>query len=296
MEQNHHHDRIDTIGNAFKTGIIINIVFIILEVIYGFLSNSMALVSDAGHNFSDVLALIFSWIAVRLSQQKPTLRFTYGLRRSTILTAILNTVLLLVAVAFILWETIQRIGKPHTINSGNVIIIAAVGILINGFTAWLFLKDKEHDLNIRSAFLHFVADTLVSFAVVIAGIIMSLTGITLIDSVVSFIIIAVILYSSYRLLIDSVSLALDAVPENINIEAVHQYLNGLPEVAGIHDLHIWALSTTSAALTVHLETRSQTDVTFIARIQYELNNKFKIEHSTIQVEYGRQSEHCNDCN
>lgn len=296
MERNHHHDRIDTIGNAFKTGIIINIVFIILEVIYGFLSNSMALVSDAGHNFSDVLALIFSWIAVRLSQQKPTLRFTYGLRRSTILTAILNTVLLLVAVAFILWETIQRIGKPHTINSGNVIIIASVGILINGFTAWLFLKDKEHDLNIRSAFLHFVADTLVSFAVVIAGIIISLTGITLIDSVVSFIIIAVILYSSYRLLIDSVSLALDAVPDNINIEAVHQYLNGLPEVADIHDLHIWALSTTSAALTVHLETRSQTDVTFIARIQYELNNRFKIEHSTIQVEYGGQSEHCNDCN
>jgi cobalt-zinc-cadmium efflux system protein len=296
LERNHHHDRIDTIGNAFKTGIIINIVFIILEVIYGFLSNSMALVSDAGHNFSDVLALIFSWIAVRLSQQKPTLRFTYGLRRSTILTAILNTVLLLVAVAFILWETIQRIGKPHTINSGNVIIIASVGILINGFTAWLFLKDKEHDLNIRSAFLHFVADTLVSFAVVIAGIIISLTGITLIDSVVSFIIIAVILYSSYRLLIDSVSLALDAVPDNINIEAVHQYLNGLPEVADIHDLHIWALSTTSAALTVHLETRSQTDVTFIARIQYELNNRFKIEHSTIQVEYGGQSEHCNDCN
>ena len=256
----------------------------------------MALVSDAGHNFSDVLALIFSWIAVRLSQRKPTFKFTYGFRRSTILAAILNTILLLVAIAFVLWETLQRIGKPHIINSSNVIIIATIGIFINGLTAWLFLKGKEHDLNIRSAFVHFVADTLVSFGVVLAGIVMYLTGITLIDSIVSFIIIAVILYSSYRLLIDSVSLALDAVPEYINIETVRQYLSSLPGVAGIHDLHVWALSTSAAALTVHLETNTQTDVTFIAKIQHELNDKFKIEHSTIQVEYGGQSELCNECN
>ena len=296
MEHNHKHSQIDNIGNAFKIGISLNIIFIILEVFYGFLSNSMALVSDAGHNFSDVLALMFSWIAIRLSQRKPTFKFTYGFRRSTILVAILNTILLLVAVAFVLWETIQRIGKNHSINASNVIIIAAIGIIINGLTAWLFLKGKEHDLNIRSAFVHFVADTLVSFGVVIAGFIMYLTGITLIDSIVSFIIIAVILYSSYRLLIDSVSLALDAVPENIDIEAVRQYLNCLPGVEGIHDLHIWALSTSAAALTVHLETNTQTDVNYIAKIQFELNNKFKIEHSTIQVEYGGQSELCNDCN
>ena len=296
MEHNHQHSHTDHIRNAFKIGITLNIIFIILEVFYGFLSNSMALVSDSGHNFSDVLALIFSWIAVRLSQRKPTFKFTYGFRRSTILAAILNTILLLVAVAFVLWETIQRIGKPHIINSGNVIIIAAIGIFINGLTAWLFLKGKEHDLNIRSAFVHFVADTLVSFGVVLAGIVMYLTGITLIDSIVSFSIIAVILYSSYRLLIDSVSLALDAVPEYINIETVRQYLCSLPGVASIHDLHVWALSTSAAALTVHLETSTQTDVTFIAKIQHELNDKYKIEHSTIQVEYGGQSELCNDCN
>jgi cobalt-zinc-cadmium efflux system protein len=296
MENTHHHNQNYNIGNAFKIGIAINIVFIILEVIFGFFSNSMALVSDAGHNFSDVLALIFSWIAVRLSQRKPTLKFTYGFRRSTILIAILNTVLLLAAIVFVLWETIQRLGKPQIINSYSVIIIAAIGILINGFTAWLFIKDKKHDLNIRSAFIHFVADALVSFGVVVAGLIMALTGITWIDSIVSLIIIAVILYSSYQLLIDSVSLALDAVPENIDIEAVRKYLDNLPEVAGIHDLHIWALSTSAAALTVHLETHAQTDFSFVTRIQHQLNDKFGIEHSTIQIEYGNQSEQCNNCN
>lgn len=296
MEYNHQHSQTDNIGHAFKIGIILNVIFIILEVFFGYFSNSMALVSDAGHNFSDVLALIFSWIAVRLSQRRPTFKFTYGFRRSTILVAILNTILLLVAVTFILLETVHRIGKPNIINSGNVIIIAGIGIFINGLTAWLFLKGKEHDLNIRSAFVHFVADALVSSGVVIGGIIMYLTGISLIDSILSFIIIAVILYSAYRLLIDSVSLALDAVPDSINIEAVRSYLNSLPGVTGIHDLHVWGLSTSAAALTVHLETNTQTDVNFISKIQHELNDKFQIEHSTIQIEYGGQSEPCNDCN
>lgn len=296
MEHNHQHSQIDNIGNAFRIGITINIIFVILEVVYGFFSNSMALISDAGHNFSDVFALIFSWIAIRLSQRKPTLKFTYGFRRATILITILNTFLLLAAIAFILYDSVQRLGKPQVINSKNIIIIAAIGIFINGFTAWLFIKDKKHDLNIRSAFIHFVADALVSFGVVVAGFVMALTGITWIDSLVSFIIIAIILYSSYHLLIDSVSLALDAVPENIDIEAVRHYLNDLPEVAGVHDLHVWALSTSAAALTVHLETCIQTDVTFITEIQHQLKDLFRIEHSTIQVEYGRQSELCNNCN
>jgi cobalt-zinc-cadmium efflux system protein len=296
MEHILHHNQTDKIGDAFKIGIAINIIFIILEVFYGFFSNSMALLADAGHNFSDVLALIFSWLAVRLSQRKPTLKFTYGFRRSTILVAILNTVLLLGAIVFVFWETIQRLGKPQIINSYSIIIVAAIGILINGFTAWLFLKDKKHDLNIRSAFTHFVADALVSSGVVVAGFIMALTGITWIDSIVSLIIIAVILYNSYRLLIDSVSLALDAVPENIDFEAVRKYLSDLPEVAGIHDLHIWALSTSAAALTVHLETHSPTDFTFITKIQHQLNDKFRIEHSTIQIEYGSQPQQCNNCN
>ena len=290
MEHNHSYNYDINLGNAFKTGITINIIFIIIEALFGFFSNSMALIADAGHNFSDVLALAFSWIAVILSQRKPTLKFTYGFRRSTILIALLNTILLLVAVCFILYETVERLKKPTDINANSVMIVAALGIGVNAFTAWLFMKGKKHDLNIRSAFLHFVADALVSLGVVVAGIIMAFTGTQWIDSLVSFAIILVILYSSYHLLIDSVNLALDAVPENINIEEVREFLEKQPEVEGIHDLHIWALGTTDAALTVHLTTREQTDVSFITSIQHQLHERFGIEHATIQVEFGSKED------
>lgn len=296
MEHSHQHNQIYGIGNAFRIGIALNVIFIIIEILYGLLANSMALISDAGHNFSDVLALAFSWIAMRLSQRRPTSKFTFGFRKATILAAILNTILLLVAVGIILWETLRRIGKPQSIDSDSVIIIAAIGIVVNGITALLFRKGKKHDLNIRSAFLHFIADTLVSLGVVIAGVIMLLTGVTWVDSVVSLIIVAIILYGSYHLLIDSVSLALDAVPGDIDSDQVREYLTGIPGVTGIHDLHIWALSTRDAALTVHLETSIQTDIEFISAIQQGLRDRFHIEHSTIQVEYGGQSELCNECN
>jgi cobalt-zinc-cadmium efflux system protein len=297
LEHNHTYNDAVNLGNAFRIGISINIIFVVMEAFYGFLSNSMALVADAGHNFSDVLTLVFSWIAIILSQRKPTLRFTYGFRRSTILIALLNTILLLVAVAFIVLETIQRLSKPIAINTDSVIIVAAVGVAVNGFTAWLFLKGKKHDLNIRSAFVHFIADALVSLGVVVAGVIMAFTGIVWVDSVMSFAIIAVILYSSYNLLIDSVNLALDAVPKNIDIEAIREYLKNLPEVSDIHDLHIWALSTTDAALTVHLTTQTQTDVLFITGIQNQLHEKYNIEHATIQVEYSNNASDCiNNCN
>jgi len=287
------------LGNAFKIGIALNLLFVVVELLFGFFSNSMALVADAGHNFSDILALVFSWIAILLSQRKPTLKFTYGFRRSTILIALLNTIILLGAVAFIIYETVGKISRPAAINSNNVIIIASIGIAVNGITAWLFMKGKNHDLNIRSAFVHFLADALVSFGVVVAGIIIAFTGLLWVDSVVSFVIIAVILYSSYHLLIDSVNLALDAVPENIDIEEVRNYLLSLPEVTGIHDLHIWALSTTDAALTVHLNTNTQTDVGFITSIQQVLNQRFAIHHATIQVEFRKTGENnntnCNEC-
>jgi cobalt-zinc-cadmium efflux system protein len=272
--------------NAFKIGIAINVVFILGEGFAGYLSNSMALIADAGHNLSDVLTLIFSWIAINLSQREPTLKFTYGFRRSTILVALLNTILLLIAVGFILYETIVRLNHPVVVNADSMMIIAGIGILVNAFTAWLFMKERSHDLNIRSAFVHFASDALVSLGVVIAGIIVKFTGYPWVDSAVSFIIIAVILYGSYKLLIDSVNLALDAVPENIKIELVLEYLKSLPEVAGVHDLHIWSLGTTNAALTVHLSTCVQTNVSFISSIQHHLHDQFEIEHSTIQIEYG----------
>jgi cobalt-zinc-cadmium efflux system protein len=286
MEFEHSHNHDIKIGNAFKIGITINILFVMVEALSGYVSNSMALIADAGHNLSDVLALAFSWIAIILSQRKPTLKFTYGFRRSTILIALLNTILLLVAVGFILYETVQRINKPMQVNANSMMIVATIGIGVNAFTAWLFMKEKKNDLNIRSAFVHFVADALVSMGVVVAGIIMTFTGIQWIDSLVSFTIIAVILYSSYNLLIDSVNLALDAVPDNIKIEQVRDYLSGLKEVAGVHDLHIWSLGTTDAALTVHLTTCLPTNVSFISSIQHHLHEQFSIEHSTIQVEFG----------
>ncbi len=296
MSHDHQHNELNKTGIAFKTGILLNIIFIVIEIVYGILANSMALVSDAGHNFSDVLALLFSWIAIRLSQKKPTLKFTYGFRRSTILTAILNTILLIGATGFILWETIRRISHPEPVDSDTVILVASAGIIVNGITAWLFLKGRKEDLNIRSAFLHFVADTLVSAGVAFSGLIILLTGINWIDSAVSMIIIAVILYSSYHLLIDSVSLALDAVPDNIDIDAVRSYLTSFDEVNGVHDLHIWGLSTRETALTVHLETKPMTDTTLISNIQRELRNRFNIQHSTIQIEFGSQTDNCNECN
>ncbi len=290
MEHNHSHNNDINLSNAFKIGITINIIFVTIEALFGYLSNSMALIADAGHNLSDVLALSFSWMAIILSQRKPTMKFTYGFRRSTILIALLNTILLLAAVVFIVYETIERLSKSAEINANSVMIVASIGIAVNAFTAWLFLKEKNHDLNVRSAFVHFVADALVSMGVVVAGVIMAFTGIQWIDSLVSFTIVAVILYGSYHLLIDSVNLALDAVPENINIEEVSEFLKKLPEVSGVHDLHIWALSTTDAALTVHLSTCEQTDINFIKVIQQGLHERFRIEHATIQIEFGSKED------
>lgn len=286
MEYKHSHSHDVNISSAFKTGIIINIFFVLAEAVAGYFSNSMALIADAGHNLSDVLALVFSWVAIVISQRQPTLKFTYGFRRSTILIALLNTIMLLVAVGFIIYETFKRLNQPLKINATNVMIVAGIGIVVNGFTAWLFMKGKQNDLNIRSAIVHFLADALVSLGVLVDGVIMLLTGIHWIDSVVSFTIIAVILYSSYNLLMDSLNLALDAVPDNIKIENVHDYLTNLPEVLGVHDLHIWSLGTTDAALTVHLITCIQTDVNFIISIQHQLHERFNIEHSTVQIEYG----------
>ncbi len=193
-------------------------------------------------------------------------------------------------------ETIRRLKNPVAVNSSSVVIVAGIGIIVNSITAWLFRKGQKQDLNIRSAFLHFVADTLVSFGVVVTGIVMALTKIYWLDSVVSFVILAIILYSVYGLVIDSVNMALDAVPENININEIKDFLLSLPEVSELHDLHIWAMSTTASALTVHLITRIQTDVSFISNIQEYLQKNFRIEHTTIQVEFGQKSNPCQNCN
>ena len=286
MKQNHIYNHSINPDVAFKTSIVINIIFIISEAIFGIFSNSMALLADAGHNLSDLLALVLSWIAVLLSRREPTMKFTYGFRRSTILIALLNTVLLLVAAVIIIIMNVNRLAKPGIVNAKNVMVVAAIGVGINAFTAYLFNKGRKLDLNIRSAFYHFIADTMVSAGVVISGVIIAFTQLLWIDSIVSLIIVLIILYIAYDLLMDTVNLALDAVPENIDIGEVRKYFLKLPEVNDIHDLHIWALSTTDAALTVHLSTNQLTDSAFISLIQKQLWERFNIDHATIQVEYG----------
>ena len=299
MEHAHHHHTHEhsSMGMSFKIGISINLVFIAFEVFYGIISNSTALLADAGHNFSDVLALVFSWVAIWLSERKPTEKFTYGYRRSTILIAILNTFILLISIGLVLWEAIDQFGKPREIISSNVITLASIGIIVNGFTAWLFSKGKKHDLNIKSTFMHFVADALVSLGVVIAGVIILFTNLQWIDSLVTIFIVGFIIYSTYHLLIDSINLALDAVPENIDINQIRNYLENLDAVTGIHDLHVWALSTSQSALTVHLTTYSPTDNGFIIEIQHHLHENYNIEHATIQIEYGNDNQCCRtNCN
>jgi cobalt-zinc-cadmium efflux system protein len=285
LEYSHSDIRKPATDNSFKAGIVLNIGVVAAELIFGLMSNSISLISDAGHNFSDVLTLVFSWIAVKLSLREPTMKFTYGFRRSTILMALVNTFILLAGIVAILWATIMRLRHPVPVNSLNIIIVAGIGIIINGLTAMFFMKGQKTDLNLRSAFIHFVTDALVSFGVVVTGIAIYFTKLYWLDAAVSIIIMAVIIYSAYRLLIDSVNLALDAVPENINIRDVRRYLEGLPEVSELHDLHIWAMSTTDAALTVHLSTRVQTDVGFITKIREQLQARFNIDHTTIQIEY-----------
>jgi len=283
----HQHTHNNSISKSLKIGILINLLFIVVEVLFGFFANSMALIADAGHNFSDVVVLIFSWFAILITQRKPTERYTYGLRKSTILVAILNTLILIATVGFIAWGAIVRFNSEIEVKSNLVIMIASLGIIVNGFTAWLFAKGREHDLNIKSAFLHFVTDMLVSLGVVVAAIIISFTGLGWIDPLISLIIAAFILYSTYNLLIDSINLALDAVPKNIDIVLIQNYFANHDKIESFHDLHIWALSTSETALTVHLVVACVDD-NFIHNTTDYIRKTFNINHCTIQVEQTSQ--------
>ena len=290
MTHNHGHGHSHSPPNynrAFAVGITLNVGFVGVEALFGVLSNSLALLADAGHNLSDVLGLLLAWLASWLVRRRPTKRYTYGFRRSSILAALFNSSFLLVAMGAIAWEAIHRFSSPPPVNGGTAIGVALVGIAINGITAMLFVSERERDLNIRGAFLHMAADALVSLGVVLAGIAIVTTGWLWFDPVVSLIIVAVITIGTWNLLRDSLNLALDAVPEGIEPLAVRTYLEELPGVVGVHDLHIWAMSTTETALTAHLVmlTGNPGDA-FLSRIAMELHDKFGIEHTTIQVETG----------
>lgn len=265
----------------------------IAEVVYGLMANSLALLADAGHNLSDVLGLLLAWGASVLARRLPSSRFTYGLRSTSILAAVVNAVLLLTVTGGIAWEAIGRFGQPGNVQSMTVIVIAAIGVVINTATALMFMRGGDDDLNIRGAFLHMAGDALISLGVVAAGIVIMYTGWVWLDPAVSLVIALLIVLGTWGLLRDSVQLALQAVPQGMPAEKVRAYLQSLPGVAAIHDLHIWGMSTTETALTVHLVMPSgfPGDV-FNCAVADELQRRFSIGHATIQVETGDAAAPC----
>lgn len=272
-------------GRAFAIGIVLNGAFVLVEAAYGFISGSMALVADAGHNLSDVLSLLLAWAAAAAARKPPSGKFTYGYKSSTILAAMANAGLLLVAIGAILFETLNRLTNPAEVEGWTMIVVAGVGIVINTATALLFMRGRHDDLNIRGAFLHMVADALVSLGVVIAGGAILLTGATWIDPATSLVIVAVIAWGTWGLLKDSVKMGLLAVPEGISEEEVRAYLARLPGVAAIHDLHIWPMSTTETAMTAHLVMPAgHPGDDFLREIAHELEHHHRIGHATIQIE------------
>uniref|UniRef100_Q31GW4 Cation diffusion facilitator (CDF) family transporter n=1 Tax=Hydrogenovibrio crunogenus (strain DSM 25203 / XCL-2) TaxID=317025 RepID=Q31GW4_HYDCU len=278
---------------AFAIGVGLNVGFVVIEVVFGLFSNSLALLADAGHNLSDVLGLLLAWGASILVRRKPTQRHTYGLRRASVLAALINAIILLLAVGAIAWEAILRFGQPEAVESGTVILVASIGVLINGVTAWLFISGKKQDVNIRGAYLHMAADAAISLGVVVTAIAMYFTGWLWLDPVVSLAIAVVIGISTWGLLSESLNLALDAVPANIEPEKVEAYLASLPGIKEVHDLHIWAMSSTEVALTVHLvKPDAMIDDALLEQINNELREKFSIQHTTVQFELGDSSHPC----
>lgn len=280
-------------SRAFAIGIALNIGFVVVEAAYGFLANSLALLADAGHNLSDVLGLLLAWGAAALVKRRPTARHTYGLKRSSILASLANAILLLVAVGMIVWEAVHRLGQPQPVAETTVLWVAAVGIVINTVTALMFVRGGKSDINIRGAFLHMAADAAVSLGVVIAALAVMATGWLWLDPAVSIAIAIVITLGTWSLLRSSLNLALDAVPETIDRSAIEAYLAALPGVTEVHDLHIWAMSTTEVALTAHLvRPECPVDDGLLGRSARELADRFGIAHSTIQIEAGDPDHPC----
>jgi cobalt-zinc-cadmium efflux system protein len=272
-------------GRAFAVGIVLNSVFIAAELVFGWLGNSTALIADAGHNLSDVLGLFVAWGAASLAKRAPAGRFTYGLRSSSILAALFNAVFLLVAVGAIGWESILRFFNPEPVSGTTVMIVAGIGIVINGATAMMFARGRKGDINIEGAFLHMAADAAVSLGVVIAAGLILWTGRTWIDPLMSLVICAVILWSTYGLLRSSLGMSLNAVPPGISVDAVKEFLRKQPGVAQIHDLHIWPISTTETALTCHMVMPAgHPGDRFLLDTAHRLAHDFGIGHATLQIE------------
>ena len=294
MAHDHHH-RFMNYDRAFAFGVALNIGFVIVEAAYGIMAGSLALLADAGHNLSDVLGLLLAWGAYYLVRRKPTGRRTYGWRKSSILAALINAVILLFALGGIAWEAIRRLGAPVPVAGKTIIFVALAGVVINTVTALLFFSGRKSDLNIRGAFLHMAADAGVSAGVVIAGAAILFTGTLWIDPAISLFITGIILLGTWRLLRDAFDMAMDAVPRGIDPEAVRAYLSSLSGVNGVHDMHIWAMSTRETALTAHLiKPDPKDDDALIEKASKELHDQFGIDHITLQWERIPSTNQCGD--
>jgi cobalt-zinc-cadmium efflux system protein len=285
----------DGINLRMGIAVALNLIFVCVEGGFGFLSNSVALIADAGHNLSDVLGLVCAWGAMLLGRRPPGAKFTYGLGRSSVLAALMNAVLLLLACGAIAWEAASRLAAPPEVAGRTVMAVAAIGIVLNGISAWMLHAGSHGDLNRRSAYIHMLSDAAVSAGVLLSGLLIVLTGWSLLDPVVSLVIVAVILAGTWRLLRDSLTLSLDGVPASVNSSAVMSFLTHQRGVTDVHDLHIWALSTTSVALTAHLVVpdRGAEDALLVS-LTPDLKRRFKIQHATLQIERDRCEHGCED--
>jgi cobalt-zinc-cadmium efflux system protein len=293
MTHDHAHPAQDGVRTAFLVAAGLNVAFVVFETVFGFRSGSLALLSDAGHNLGDVLGLLLAWGAILLARRAPSARRTYGLRRSTILAALANAVVLLIAVGAVALEAVQRLRHPGSVAAPTVIAVASLGIVVNGLSAWLLGRGRRDDLNVRAAASHLAADAAVSLGVVLTGIVLVFTRWTWLDPVVSLLVSALIVGSTWGILRESLDLAMDAVPGRIDPAAVRAYLEAVPGVVDVHDFHIWAMSTTEIALTAHLVTdRATLDDDLTSRIAQDLLERFGIVHPTLQWESASRARPC----
>lgn len=293
MTHDHSHSHASTDFNrAFAIGILLNLFFVVVEVGYGTISHSLALIADAGHNFSDVMTLLLAWGAMALATRSATARHTYGFKKATILASLVSAILLCMAIGVIIWEAVDRLRSPVPVHGMTITVVAAIGVAINTATALLFMAGRKNDLNIKGAFLHMAADAAVSAGVVVSGLLIIFTGWNILDPIISMVIAIVILFAGWGLLKDSLHLSMAGVPAAIDATAVLDYLAGLPGVQCVHDLHIWAASTTENILTAHLVMQDGGNDVFLHETAEHLQHHFDIHHTTIQIEQSDISGAC----
>lgn len=293
LHAHHHHTlQVDSLNRAFVAGIVLNVLFVVVEAAVGLWSDSMGLLSDAGHNLSDVASLLLALLAFRLAQARATTRYTYGYKKSTVLISLLNSVILLVAVGVIVAESIGRMLHPAPVEGAAIAWTAGVGVLVNGFTAWLFMRDKERDLNVKGAYLHMAADALVSIGVVVSGVVISWTGWTIIDPIVGLVVAVIIVASVWSLTRDSLRLSLDGVPAGVDPERVAREMEQVEGVRAVHHIHIWAISTTENALTAHVVLERLSEMERVKRTLKERLRGLGIAHATLEAE--TEAEQCCD--